>query len=375
MERKIRICHICSYYDTVLFHHMVEAQKEFSDPTVFFFRPVGARPLYSLPDVDEVNCFTQLDRLLFFVKERKVYEAYDRLYSGRTFDLAYAHSLFANGYIAYRAHRERGIPYVVMVQNTDLNVFFKYRLPLRDTGIEIARHAERVLFASESYRQKFLHRYVPKRYRAEIEARTLVIPYSIEDLFFEGPAPAKKAPEGSWKALCAGLICENKNQIAVAQAVERLRNEGADMTLTVIGKVKEPRIEAALQRYPFVTVEPFAPMDALKEKYRRHDLFVLASKTETFGLVYAEALSQGLPILYSRGEGFDGQFEAGYVGYPVDPRNVDDVAAGIRRVMAEYPVLAQRTTAAADRFRRDRIAEEYRRLYETVVPDAGRTKG
>ena len=146
MDGKIRICHICSYYDTVLFHHMVEAQKGFSDPTVFFFRPVGSEVLYGRPGIDEVNCFTQLDRFFFFIKEKKVYEAYRKLYADRPFDLTFAHSLFANGYIALRARQERGIPYVVMVQNTDLNVFFKYRLPLRGTGIEIARNAERVLF-------------------------------------------------------------------------------------------------------------------------------------------------------------------------------------------------------------------------------------
>lgn len=375
MDGKIRICHICSYYDTVLFHHMVEAQKGFSDPTVFFFRPVGSEVLYGRPGIDEVNCFTQLDRFFFFIKEKKVYEAYRKLYADRPFDLTFAHSLFANGYIALRARQERGIPYVVMVQNTDLNVFFKYRLPLRGTGIEIARNAERVLFASEVYRQKFLARYVPERYRPEIEKKTMVIPYSIEDLFFEDPAPAKGTPEGSWKVFCAGLICENKNQMAVARAVEKLRGEGTDVSLTVIGKVKDPGIEASLKRFPFVTVESFAPMDVLKKKYRSHDLFVLASRTETFGLVYAEALSQGLPILYSKGEGFDGQFEAGYVGYPVNPRDTDDIAAGIRRVMAEYPALTQHTAAAADRFRKGRIAEEYRRLYETVASETGRTQG
>jgi len=44
----------------------------------------------------------------------------------------------------------------------------------------------------------------------------------------------------------------------------------------------------------------------------------MPSITETFGLVYAEALSQGLPVLYTRGQGFDRQFEEGEVGYAVD---------------------------------------------------------
>ena len=366
MDGKIRICHICSYYDTVLFHHMVEAQKGFSDPTVFFFRPVGSEVLYGRPGIDEVNCFTQLDRFFFFIKEKKVYEAYRKLYADRPFDLTFAHSLFANGYIALRARQERGIPYVVMVQNTDLNVCFKYRLPLRGTGIEIARNAERVLFASEVYRQKFLARYVPERYRPEIEKKTMVIPYSIEDLFFSDRAPVKTLPEKRYKVLSVGLICDNKNHIAVGKAVEKLRAEGMDIQLTVIGQVQSPQIKKKLEQYPFVTVEPFMKKEALKQKYRDHDLFALASKTETFGLVYAEALSQGLPILYSKGEGFDGQFAEGYVGFAVDPWDVDDIAHGLRRIIDAYPDVAKNTTIAADRFRASLITEEYHRLYRNI---------
>ncbi|HGK7332802.1 TPA: glycosyltransferase [Streptococcus suis] len=39
---------------------------------------------------------------------------------------------------------------------------------------------------------------------------------------------------------------------------------------------------------------------------------------ESFGLVYAEAMSQGMPVIYTRGQGFDGQFEEGVVGFSVD---------------------------------------------------------
>lgn len=47
----------------------------------------------------------------------------------------------------------------------------------------------------------------------------------------------------------------------------------------------------------------------LREAFSISDIFVMPSKPETFGLVYVEALSQGLPILYAKGEGFDGYFD------------------------------------------------------------------
>ena len=45
----------------------------------------------------------------------------------------------------------------------------------------------------------------------------------------------------------------------------------------------------------------------------------MTSLGESFGLTYAEAMSQGVPVIYSKGQGFDGQFKEGVVGYHVDP--------------------------------------------------------
>ena len=41
----------------------------------------------------------------------------------------------------------------------------------------------------------------------------------------------------------------------------------------------------------------------------------MPSITETFGLVYGEALSQGLLIIYTKGQGFDGQIKEKLAGY------------------------------------------------------------
>lgn len=61
----------------------------------------------------------------------------------------------------------------------------------------------------------------------------------------------------------------------------------------------------------------------------------MPSFTESFGLVYAEAMSQGLPVIYSKGQGFDGQFAEGVVGYHVDAHDPEELCENIIKMTAE----------------------------------------
>ena len=51
-----------------------------------------------------------------------------------------------------------------------------------------------------------------------------------------------------------------------------------------------------------------------------HILYGLILKT--FGLVYFESMSQGTPLIFTKGQGIDGYF-VGYIGYSVNPRSYD----------------------------------------------------
>ena len=43
--------------------------------------------------------------------------------------------------------------------------------------------------------------------------------------------------------------------------------------------------------------------------YRSSSIFIMPSTGETFGLVYIEALSQSLPVIYTKGDGVYGFLE------------------------------------------------------------------
>ena len=61
-------------------------------------------------------------------------------------------------------------------------------------------------------------------------------------------------------------------------------------------------------------------------------VFAMPSIHETFGLVYIEALSQNLPVLYTKGQGIDGIFDD-TVGVGVNALSVEDIAQALKLML------------------------------------------
>ena len=63
-------------------------------------------------------------------------------------DVIHPHTVFSGGYVARLLKKTYGIPYIVAVRNTDVNVFFKYMFHLRRIGVRVMQDASCVVFLS-----------------------------------------------------------------------------------------------------------------------------------------------------------------------------------------------------------------------------------
>lgn len=312
-------------------------------------------------------CFGTLDRILFRSKQKNMLCAIERHWDVRQFQAIHAHTLFSGGYSAWKLHQKYGLPYVVAVRNTDKNVFFRYMLHLRHVGVKILRDAAAVVFLSPAYRDAVIETYVPASLRKSILEKSVVLPNGISSVFMDDRCPPHQLSADGVRLIYVGEITENKNISTTVDAVERLRSEGVSIMLTVAGPIRDPQYDGYFAKYPFVTYLGKLTPEQVKVALRQSDLFVMPSHKETFGLVYAEAMSQGLPVLYTRGEGFDGQFPDGQVGYAVDDHDSRDVAEKIKAVMANYDAMAWQAYEGCVRFSWPHLAEQYRDLYQKII--------
>ncbi len=367
----MKVLHINSNYGySVLHGQMVSGLDELNiENTVFF--PMAKEAVLSDEKIGKsvaVSCYSKWDRISFYGKQKKVSRALEEHINVKEYDLLHGYTLFTDGNIAYEIHKKYGIPYVVAVRNTDVNVFMKYRKYLNSRGRAILQGAKAVFFLSHVYKKQVYNGLFSKKEQELLEDKTYVIPNGIGDFWLDNLCDREKElREKEWNLIFAGRINKSKNAIRTAMAAKELQKKGYKIRFTIVGKVEEEDAFKELQAFDFVQYVPQKNKEELLELYRKHDIFVMPSKAETFGLVYPEAMSQGLPVIYTRGQGFDGQFPEGEVGYSVDCESTEELAEKILEIGQDYTGICKRAIEGAKKFNWKDICLEYSKIYEKIL--------
>lgn len=314
--------------------------------------------------VDVSQDFHLIERFFFYTKQRKSLKSAERIYDFSKVKFVHAHSLFTNGYVAYRIFKKYGVPYVVMVRNGDLNVFMKYAFYLRRTIMNVLLNAKAIVFLSEPYKKLFIDKYVKKSLKKTIVDKSHVIPNGVNEFWAKHEFLEKKVIHKPLHLLYAGEITRNKNIGSVLEAVNGLNKSGFDVEYSVVGKVLDKRIQKQIEHNRYAKYLGFLGKEDLMKIYRENDIFIMPSFTESFGLVYVEAMTQGLPVIYSKGQGFDAQFPEGTVGYHVESSNVNDIANVIKMIAEKFESISGNCVEASRKFSWNDISNEFIALYK-----------
>ncbi|HEU5047987.1 MAG TPA: glycosyltransferase family 4 protein [Rickettsiales bacterium] len=107
----------------------------------------------------------------------------------------------------------------------------------------------------------------------------------------------------------------------------------------------------------------------------QYSALVMPSFTETYGLVYAEALFCGVPVLFTKGQAIDGYFDTTKIGYACNPASVEDIAAGIEHLLKNEAELKRniaqmQASGALDFIRRKDIIDTYRNELLKLLPSS-----
>lgn len=343
----MNILHINMNYNYSRIHHNIVSEMNFKcgvDGRIFY--PVAKRNTekFDVDFLDVIKCLHSYERFFFNTRNCHLINVAEKTYNIKEFDTILAHSLFSNGFLAMNLSKKHGIPYSVIVTNTDMNVYFSKMLHLRKKGLNILLNANKIVFSSIAYRDELIKKYIPNDFKEVIIKKSASIPFGIDNFWIKNRQDRKEKVLGNnIKLLYVGKVNHNKNLSLTLNACKQLINNGINTQYTVVGDVSDPSGDVVLKKmlsHKFVKYIPSVSFKDLIKLYRDNDIFVMPSITESFGLVYAEALTQGMPIVYTKGQGFDKQFEDNTVGVSVRSNSEDDVVNAVKYIMQNYKMLS-----------------------------------
>lgn len=311
------------------------------------------------------------DAVFFFRKAARSVPVIRREMALSDTALLHAHTLFTDGSIAARLSRETGIPYGVTVRYSDSETIWRYEPHLRPLGRAILRGAAFIVFPGPAAMRKALL-WFPEGERAEIGRKFHVIPNGILPAWLDGTP--REAPRDPLRVGFAGRLNARKRPMDAVRAA-RLADEmsGKRFAVSLCGDGPQRDGVRAMLRPEDRLAGRLSGMEAMKAFYREIDVLLVPSVAETFGMVYLEAMSQGVPVLYTAGQGFDGQFPAGEVGFAVPAgKPAGQAKLLLRAAFEDYAARSARCVAAAAETAWPKVAARWKALYAPFGAARGR---
>lgn len=389
MKSRFKVLHISSYYSrNSLFKSLTEQLGYFGYHQSVYVpvrlaSDIGRNEIKGDSRVE--FCYDLILRkqhkVLYHNKVRSITESIISKEKHQGVSLIHAHSLFSDGGVALELKRKFGIPYVVAVRSTDINAFFKKALHLRNQGKRILNEASKVVFINQGHMETVFAKYLSGPLKGEIKSKSSVIPNGLHPFWLAKEETRSYELNSTVRFLYVGTFLPRKNVPLAIRVVRHFAkvNENLNVEFTIVGGGgrgghgegdKEVAKQLSLKNPDNLTI--IAPgrisdKEELVKIYQNSDLFMMLSKGETFGVVYLEAMSQGVPIISTMGEGISSYFDDYEVGVSVNIEDEKKCVEEIQKVVESYDTIAPNCRPSAQKFSWPSIASKYDDIYKDII--------
>jgi 1,2-diacylglycerol 3-alpha-glucosyltransferase len=303
-------------------------------------------------------------------------------------DVIHAHSPFVTGLLARRLARSLDAP-LVFTHHTRFADYAHYLGPLAVPGGRLAdaylrgfwRACAAIVAPSED-----LAATIRARVGSDRAGRVHVIPTGVDvagirALAAVDPRPGQGWPSDAVVVASLGRLAPEKSPAILFDAVAVAAASVPGLRLLVVGggpSETELRARAAMPDLAGrVHLTGTLPRPQALARIAGADLFLFTSRTETQGLVLAEALSAGLPAVAVEGPGVSDSVRHGIDGIIVPAGPADSLVPRLAAAVADLAerrerrsAMAHRARSDAERFAVERRVAEVEALYRGVARDA-----
>jgi glycosyltransferase involved in cell wall biosynthesis len=255
-----------------------------------------------------------------------------RLVRGWRPDVVYAQSVFPNGYVAERLQRLTSLPFVIaehaMAHITDCE-----RYPARRRAWErVVSRASNFIAVSETMAAEM------RRLFPDVSTRTVHNGADpVPEANLRKPRPVEI--EGKCVILSVGMFYTVKNFPLLIRAFARIAHKHPAAVLRIIGdgedraEVQRAIAECKLEdRVRLLGIQPSA---RVVQEVAWADAFALLSRSEAFGVAFAEAMAGAKPIICTSNCGIVDVVKDGIHGYVVPADDLEAAAKALDHMIGD----------------------------------------
>lgn len=275
-------------------------------------------------------------------------------------DIVHAH-FYSIAAIASILKRKFCIPFVVTEHSSKLN----------RNLLEISRLDARI--AANAYQKADRVVVVSKALAANLKrnfgVEGQIIPNIVDVSNFQYVERQKK---DGFKFISVGNLIKIKGFDLLIRAFAEAFKDDKTVKLSIVGDGPERKaLQDAVNQYGIgdqITFLRTIGREKVKQIYYDSDAFVLSSRSETFGVVFIEAMATGLPVIATRCGGPE-SFVDENNGMLVKVNDVDELADAMRKIRANYKNYnpMQISEKCREKFAPDVVAEKIISVYNQYL--------
>lgn len=270
-------------------------------------------------------------------------------------DVIYAHYLFAIGALDLVHKEYPSIPIVGMEHWSHLSREYLSSAD-RERGENGYNLVDRLLAVSPRLQEQI---------RTHFNKKAKVVFDMVDDVFFQKPLCYSK-PTMPFRFVSVGSLNETKGFDVLIKAFAHLSHRESELVVIGEGPVKSTLVDLCKQLGVGnrVVFKGRLSREEIAQILSQANAYALASKSETFGVSYIEAMATGLPVIATRCGGPE-SFMNDSCGLLVDVDDIDGLKAAMDRMIEQIGDYDPRTIReyVRSRFSGEEIAKQLESIF------------
>lgn len=329
--------------------------------------------LHIITNDAEIDNFKKISNLMDSNFTHYYHKIADKEVDYNEFDIIHAHSWFSGAKFAFEMAKKSDKHFIVSLQQSDIKQFKKTIFYKKNNYCSLLTEATKVVFTNISQHNQ-LANLLQGQIADQIFEHATMLMEPVDDFWIQNIKIHPPTGLVNIRLLYVGEFVEDSKLDIIWKAVKKLVSNNYSVKLTavetnVVDCTFRHKIIKNAEKFDNFITKSYISQENLLDIYRNNDILVLLNENDNSIAHYAEALTQGLPIIYANDGVFDGVLNNKFTKFNIEPHKTDELSKKILEISNLFASVEQHISDLHPflMFDARETARKYEHLYDNVA--------